>query len=349
MNTSIPTSDLGPILSEAGVQIVSSKYAIIGCFTIFIYDYFLTLDDEIKYIWKRPFSLVTFCYFINRYYAMCEFTLQVRTSLWHSMRRCKRYVPLQPFGEGIPFTIFPDLVIGLRVYALYGRNRFIGAALATYLAAELGVALWLYLVPSIHPVPLPGPSSVDQIPELHLCLAAASTNLSNLQSATFQFMQTIFDSIAFILIISKTAKDAFGPRRTGNIQALIARHGLLYYVVVFSANLTWALMILISPPGLKYSAAVPTIMMACLSVNKMTISLRSFSEREEERRKIADVAGIAHRRRRRSWIGTSNFEVGDEDSSYGSESNFELTSVFEIYSHQMKSNSTSSSNSTYVS
>ncbi len=26
----------------------------------------------------------------------------------------KRYVDLQPFGEGIPFTIFPDLVIGLR-------------------------------------------------------------------------------------------------------------------------------------------------------------------------------------------------------------------------------------------
>lgn len=79
----------------------------------------------------------------------------------------------------------------------------------------------------------------------------------------------------------------------------------------------------------------------------MTLSLRSFSEREEERRKIADVAGIAHHKRRRSWIGTSNFEVGDEDSSYGFESNFELTSVFEIYSHQMKTSTTTSSNSMY--
>lgn len=36
-----------------------------------------------------------------------------------------------------------------RVYALYNRNKVIAVLLATYLTAELGVALWLYLTPSL--------------------------------------------------------------------------------------------------------------------------------------------------------------------------------------------------------
>ncbi len=72
--------------------------------------------------------------------------------------------------SSIPLTFFPDLVIGLRlvinaflslhavselinlharVYALYNRNKVIAVLLATYLTAELGVALWLYLTPSL--------------------------------------------------------------------------------------------------------------------------------------------------------------------------------------------------------
>ena len=89
---------------------------------------------------------------------------------------------------------------------------------------------------------------------------------SNLQSAAYQFMQTLYDSIVFTLIAYKTAKDAFGSQRNGRVngvRALMARHGILYYMcasniyfcfdsnmsvsVVFSANFTWAMMILFSP------------------------------------------------------------------------------------------------------
>jgi len=136
---------------------------------------------------------------------------------------------VQPLGEGIPFTFLPNLVIGLRVYALYGRNKWIGIILSTYFIAELGVALWIYLVPSLHPVPLPASASNDTIAVLHLCLATVSTSLSQLQAAAFQFMQTIFDSVAFGLIVYKTLKDALETRGTDTIRTVIAKHGLVYY------------------------------------------------------------------------------------------------------------------------
>lgn len=47
-------------------------------------------------------------------------------------------------------------------------------------------------------------------------------------------MQTIYDTIAFGLIVYKTIREAFGPRTNSNqsLRAIIARHGLLYYACV---------------------------------------------------------------------------------------------------------------------
>ncbi|KLO07856.1 hypothetical protein SCHPADRAFT_944927 [Schizopora paradoxa] len=230
---------------------------------------------------------------------------------------CAHYVKVQPLGEGLPFTFLPNLVIGLRVYALYGRNKWIGIILAIYFTAELGVALWIYLLPSLHPVALPPDTGNDTIAVLHLCLATVSSDLSELKAATFQFMQAIYDSMAFGLIIYRTLSDAVKYHGTDTLRTLIAKHGLVYYVLVFTMNFTWAMMIIFSPPGLKYACAGPTLMLACVSVNRLTLALRGFSEQEaaERTRNGAGAGPLAleqnpRLKRRRSWIGTSTFEIG---------------------------------------
>jgi len=327
---SIPQSELGPILSAAGVQIVGIKacylnafvtmsqtfeiqYAVLASYVVLVYDHLLTIRDEINYIWKRRFSAVTVLFFINRYYCLCAATIVLFAELSTVMdfEKCMRFVLFQPLGEGVPFTFFPDIVIGLRVYALYGRNKAIAVILTIYIIAELGVALWIYLTPSTHPTTLPGPPEVFDIPVLHLCIATKSTKLGNLQAASFQFMQTIYDSAVFGLIVYKTVKDALDSRSSvGGIRALMARHGVLYYAVMFSANLTWAMMILFSPPALQYSAAAPTFVLACMSVNRMTLSLRSYGEPQAVQTDTMPWNAQPRFNRRRSWIGTSTFEIG---------------------------------------
>lgn len=50
--------------------------------------------------------------------------------------------------------------------------------------------------------------------------------------ASFQFMQTIYDTIVLALIIIKTVKESLGQGLTsvGGIRSLIVRHGVIYYV-----------------------------------------------------------------------------------------------------------------------
>ena len=50
------------------------------------------------------------------------------------------------------------------------------------------------------------------------------------QAAAFQFMQTIYDSMAFGLIIFRTLRDAMQNNGTDTLRTLIAKHGLAYYV-----------------------------------------------------------------------------------------------------------------------
>ncbi|KLO16826.1 hypothetical protein SCHPADRAFT_937534 [Schizopora paradoxa] len=315
MDSDIPLSELGPILTTAGKQVAAQKYAIIACYAIFLYDYFLTLNDEIIYIWRRQFSLVTFAY---------TFTLQVIANFSTiDTAVCMRFIPWQAFAEGTPLTVVTNLIIGLRVYALYRRNIYIAVMLTAYVLAELVSSLWEYLVPSIHPVTLPGPPDVGKIPALHLCLVSTSDRITNFQSAVFPFMQAIFDSVAFGLIVYKTVDAIIKERALVGARVLIMKHGILYYAVVFSAYVTWAIMIVFSPPGLKYAAAAPSVIMTCVSVNRLTLSLRAFYEiREFETADDTHVTTIDIGRRglkrRRSWIGTSTFELTKDSQFFSS-------------------------------
>lgn len=58
-----------------------------------------------------------------------------------------------------------------------------------------------------------------------------------MQVASFQFMQTIYDTIVLVLILWKTAKESLGNRSQGipsmgGLRSLIMKHGVIYYVYV---------------------------------------------------------------------------------------------------------------------
>ena len=103
----------------------------------------------------------------------------------------------------------------------------------------------------------------------------------NIRAALFQFMQTIFDTIIFVLIICKALSAVLATKRAGrggplfkenSVMAVIASQGVAYYGyvrnvkltvtwlrrvctrtdvffvrVIFTANFVWAMMIIFAP------------------------------------------------------------------------------------------------------
>ncbi|KAH9941674.1 uncharacterized protein BXZ73DRAFT_98062 [Epithele typhae] len=63
--------------SQITLSALQSKWAVVGSIAIVSYDYFLTLDREIQYIWRRKFTSASAIYIVTRYSSLAAniFTL----------------------------------------------------------------------------------------------------------------------------------------------------------------------------------------------------------------------------------------------------------------------------------
>ncbi|THH02243.1 hypothetical protein EW145_g6777 [Phellinidium pouzarii] len=180
----------------------------------------------------------------------------ILSSLISSHNRCKRFSLFLPLAGGIVLTMTPDIVIAIRVCALYGRSRAVSFLLVVYLIAELSTAIWIYATPGSHPLVVPPAVQGNNV--FHICIEEIASSLGNVRAATFQMMQAIYDTCVFILIVYKALSDKHSRRRHSMLN-VIAFHGVIYYAALFSANVTWSLMILFSPAGVKYTPSLNAV------------------------------------------------------------------------------------------
>lgn len=285
---------------------------------VLLYDTLLTIDDEVEYIWKQKFSAVTFIFFMNRYYAIAVMTVTTLQEILpvFTASICKKMIKFPLFAGSIPLTIFPNIIIGLRVYALYKRNTILGTIIVACNISLLGIGLWLYLKPGLQLILLPGSEAINDSIPLHTCHAITSAKLSSLQAASFQFLQTAFDSIALVLIVWKTSKESMALRSLTGIRSVIFKHGLIYYVFVFSLKLPLAVMIFVAADRLKYAMAGPALALGPMAANKLTLSLRAYTYKGGDNA-VSDPSSRS--RRRMSWIGASTFgfDAGYMESDTG--------------------------------
>lgn len=107
---------------------------------VLLYDFILTMPEEIKYVWasKQRLSMVRAMYFWNRYFIppwiiVANFNLSgLRGPLTNQF--CKVFVPSLAIVQGVSIAIGIQL-LALRVLALYKNNKIVRLGLYTYLAA----------------------------------------------------------------------------------------------------------------------------------------------------------------------------------------------------------------------
>jgi len=227
-----------------------------------------------------------------------------------------------PLGAGTPFTPLPNCIIALRVFALYERNKKLAFALFLYIIAETGVSLWLDLTPSVSRIDVfaaLGFPEIGNAPAMHFCVPQLSASLSSLESTSAQIMQTVFDTIVLALVLFKARN-----RGSSGIIALIVKQGFIYYLLNLAVYLTWTLMLVFAPPESKYIMGGPALGLVCVSVNRLTLHLRSYNSDTDSERTMAPF--VAKLRRQNSWLGASTLEVSR--ASGGGLSNLEMNDLY---------------------
>ncbi|KAF9225013.1 hypothetical protein BS17DRAFT_60662 [Gyrodon lividus] len=115
-----------------------NSYTSVAMATIISYDYILTLPKEIEYVWNRPWTLMSTVFFVIRYCGLPVAMIQAfgGSSLWFGSDIVRTVLyELLAWGY-VVFIFVTDLVMILRVYAMYNRSRItVGLLLLVYVPA----------------------------------------------------------------------------------------------------------------------------------------------------------------------------------------------------------------------
>ncbi|KLO13217.1 hypothetical protein SCHPADRAFT_890199 [Schizopora paradoxa] len=306
--SSQPSAALLSIIVEAGNGLLQTKYAYLAAYAVAIYDHFLTMDIETRYYFIIAMTLVLFVH--------PDFSVFVIPLV--SIETCDRMLLFVPIGAGTPFTTLPNLIVALRVYALYERNKKLAWILFVYITAETAVSLWLDLTPSVSRIDVFAALGFPQIsnaPAMHFCVPQLAASLTGLKSTSSQIMQTVFDTGVLALVLYKARRGGSG------ILALIARQGIAYYLLNLAVYLAWTLMLVVAPPESKYVMGGPAL--------GLTLHLRSFNSDFDSQKTMAPFAA-AKVQRRNSWVGVSSLGIQDNFRHGELSTTFELDDLDEM-------------------
>ncbi|KAI9508255.1 hypothetical protein F5148DRAFT_1198127 [Russula earlei] len=242
-------------------QIQIGKYFFLGAYTMLLYDHLLTFPEEIQAVWKKKKTFPLYLFILVRYYALLAVSVVAFGYFSPGMTRsrCSHWMNFLPLGITIPLTFFPGILMLLRVYALYNRNKVILYSLSSSLLLQIAAGLWEYTVRGGRPAPLP----LDNY-EYHLCIYLPPRTIGHL-STLYVSWQLGYDTLVFFLTIARTVymyrKHQVAMSSTCGKSGLLGnllRDGAFYFGCIFSMHLMWVIMILHAPTGLRAIAAIPS-------------------------------------------------------------------------------------------
>ncbi|KAF8523443.1 hypothetical protein BU17DRAFT_20918, partial [Hysterangium stoloniferum] len=203
-----------------------------GCLpglTWVLYDYFETLEDEIRYVWPQKWNVGKVLYMWIRYYGIALLVFDVtqihlfsRPGITNDTVCVAMDSIIRVVGAILLWTI--EIIMQLRIYALYKRSHKVGLFNLTLFLASIGAFLWILIhnalrrraviSEAIH-FPLPG------CPSIH-------SGIEWLQWVP----ATIFEGVLFCWALYKTLESTVGRWQSGSsisLYTLILRDNLLYF------------------------------------------------------------------------------------------------------------------------
>ncbi|KAL4246339.1 hypothetical protein ABKN59_009105 [Abortiporus biennis] len=238
-------------------QIFIRQYTRIVGIAILYYDYLVTFDDEVQYIWRYKGSSL-WLFYINRYFSLVAIIPELAISfpsILGTDEACHQFTAYSQIIIVVAQLIV-SVVLLLRTFALYDRSwRILGLMLS------VGIPLVGFIIWSIA-IQETGLSSI------YMGCTVAGTPKSQFYLSIAWMALILFDILIFLLTIMKTYQE----RRTchsailgrmGSLIDLIYKDGAIYFGIMASVNIANTITFYTLPPALQ----------ACLSRLASSISV----------------------------------------------------------------------------
>ncbi|PFH47032.1 hypothetical protein AMATHDRAFT_43207 [Amanita thiersii Skay4041] len=257
----MPPSLLSQIIRGLEIRQLTS-YIQVASMTLLLYDHLLTMDLEIDYVWALRLSPVSILYYIARLLAYLEFTLGTLVLFMPAKgiyNHCHLVLSFDLYLFVIG-TAFGEAILGLRVWAVWNRNRTVGfGLLLLFLGISAGGLISIACVMrslkvldiSAFPPNFPGPGGIT---------GCFTTELNNAQLGAWVCL-LVWDTAVFVLLLIqglRIHKSHFGTTHS-KLFRVIFWDGVMYFLYMFALSVV-NLIAIYSLPKPDYSELLATIL-----------------------------------------------------------------------------------------
>ncbi|KAF8558598.1 hypothetical protein OG21DRAFT_1493819 [Imleria badia] len=219
-------------LQSAVSSIVNNNYATV--LTAIGYDYILTISYEIEYVWNKPRGWVSILFVLVRYFGLCNVIIYSLIGSSFLPGPEKVSVILGVLGEWamLVFIGAADLVMILRVCAMYGLSRTILGVLITLYALEIiSFIITCIIVSTKLPV------VTTQVLHFSYCLVEFDS-YSPIWAEVRDTLQFTLAAVMCLLVTTKFIRHAFQMYNMtkqwqfSRYLNLFAKEGMLYFFAI---------------------------------------------------------------------------------------------------------------------
>ncbi|VDB94076.1 unnamed protein product [Peniophora sp. CBMAI 1063] len=290
-------------LMTAISQTRTENYVTLVSIVILVWDILLQMDDEVRYIWAARWSWPKFMYLFARYYGAAflglhlavnvgtNYTVEVGTSVHRvllalrPLEFCRVFFYFYSLGGAIVFSTVINVILVLRIWALYHQAKNILVLLLLILTVEFAAELYISVragilasksayIPPLE-MPMGGCLADNPVPALTLlawvpCLLAAGLFCG----------LTIYSGVQSSRAIARSSNDQFDLRAVLLGQVLpplmtaFIEDGLIYFILITVALLLACLITLLLRGAIQALPMPPLIGVYSYSGSRLVLNLR---------------------------------------------------------------------------
>ncbi|KAJ7794415.1 hypothetical protein B0H14DRAFT_3497009 [Mycena olivaceomarginata] len=251
-------------------------HVVLAGLTWILHDYFVTLEDEIRYIWPQRLSFSKFMFFWIRYYSIALLLFDViqihvfaRPGITSNNLCVAMDTIIRVVGAVSLWSV--EIIMQLRVYALYSCSKRIAAINLVLFAGSIIGFMWILIYNHSRRASVIAGA-------IHLGLPGCPSIHSGIEWAQW-VPATIYEGILFGFALFKTCETTISSLRqdgTLSLYTILLRDNILY----FSALLVFNNLMVVNLTHIPWFSYGPFHAAVGIMTSRMLINLRKATAKE---------------------------------------------------------------------
>jgi len=256
-----------PTLPEVFAHLLAAKYFQLAPFVVLVYEHMLTFGEEVERIWKQKFTGASFLFLVNRYGTLLQFIVIIvafQDPQWTGLA-CSRFVAFEG-STTIALIAVCELIMILRIYALYRRSNRILLFLGTLWIAQITISS--IGISNGFALPLP-PGFVG-------CIFTGKKAIF----PAIWVSPVVTDGVMFLLTLNRS-REFLKKSGTAPTLYIFVRDGTIYFLIICIANLLNILIYFLAEVDLKPIGASFSQLATSVMISRLVLNLRSGKDNPE--------------------------------------------------------------------